>query len=501
MLLSDPKVGRVFPGCWGIFDEMGVGKTKQLIDAACELHQRGEIDSVIVITPAACRRGVWTDEQMGELRKHLWDETPARVTELHGRSRTWRRGPSSDRYLNWVVTNYEYLRSVVCLKKRDDRPASDKRRQTEELLLTVCGPRTILVIDESSAVKSHRAKQTKATNKLRKLCGRVVEFNGTPIDNSPADAYSQAAILDPRILGVKDFWHFLGRYAVKGGYLNKEVVAWHDLDDIRQKLKPYVLRREKQDCLDLPPELEPVTLTATLLPETWRMYKSMRDDFLTWLSEATLAEAAQAGVRAMRLAQITSGFLGGVKETAEDGSEKDLPDQLLGSEKLHVAMSWIHERLEEDQKFKLLIWCRFRHEIARLSEELRRIPGLEVANIWGGQTRDERARALHLLDPGLTPDAPVVVVGTPAAGALGLNLTASHHILRVSRDYRLATFLQGNARIHRTGQTKPCWYGDIVAEGPRGQRTIDHVITQALRDKQNLAEWTCAAWRAAVEQE
>ena len=120
MLLSDPKVGRVFPGCWGIFDEMGVGKTKQLIDAACELHQRGEIDSVIVITPAACRRGVWTDEQMGELRKHLWDETPARVTELHGRSRTWRRGPSSDRYLNWVVTNYEYLRSVVCLKKRGD---------------------------------------------------------------------------------------------------------------------------------------------------------------------------------------------------------------------------------------------------------------------------------------------------------------------------------------------------------------------------------------------
>ena len=71
-------------------------------------------------------------------------------------------------------------------------------------------------------------------------------------------------------------------------------------------------------------------------------------------------------------------------------------------------------------------------------------------------------------------------------------------MLYVSNDYNLKTRIQSMARIHRGGQTHDCDYFDVVATGPNGQKTIDHVVLKALKEKENLATWTAAAWRKAL---
>jgi hypothetical protein len=317
----------------------------------------------------------------------------------------------------------------------------------------------------------------------------------------------------------------------KWGKIPTQVLKWQNLDDLQRRMQPYVLRRLKKDCLDLPPKLDPVVLTATLSPETWVHYKAMRDDMVAWLSSSTLSSSQQAITKVIRLSQITSGFLGGVEtmeeleddrewEMGEDGyrtkplkvieTKVDLDRFVeratirtieVGREKLDVFMTWLALKLEEDPYLKLLVWCRFRVELARTVAELRKVyPSMDVGEIRGGQKKTDRDVAKRLMDPRTTPNGPATVVMT-SAGSVGLTLTASHTVFRMSRDTSLYKWLQGDDRVHRPTQTEPVSYYDLITEGPRGQKTIDRAILAALIGKFDIAEWTTSAWVAKLGEE
>ncbi len=508
-------------------DEMGLGKTKEVIDAAQVLFEICIVDRVLVVTPASVR-GVWFDQTLGELAKHLWTTQSGRVIEFHAKLRGWNYGPEASRKLQWLITNYEFIRS--------------KERLVQ--LFGFCGSTTMLVLDESSSVKNHRAQQTKSAGALRKRCGRVILLNGTPISHSPADLYSQAAIIDPKILGCASYFHFRARYAVMGGYMQKQIIGWQNLPDLQQRMAPYILRRLKSECIDLPPKLPSQIVTPALTPPTWHIYKEMRDELVAWLDKDITATASQAFVKTLRLAQITSGFVGGLQDqshlhlhdededrpgwvpqgigTPNPGLTSNeslgqgpgvpaLPDQdppavrEVGREKLDAFLEHLDRLLEEDPAIKLLVWCRFRPELARAYEEVRRhrafITTSNVGRIWGGQKREEREHALQLLDLRTMPRGPAVVFGTPHSGAHGHNLVGAHTVIYLSNDYSLGTRLQSEDRVYRIGQAHPVSYFDYVATGPQGQKTIDHRIIKALRDREDLATWTMSAWITALTEE
>src|SRR6187397_198668 len=73
--------------------EMRIGKSKLCIDTFQFLFEQGKIDKVVIVAPAAVRDGVWYDQQLGQLNKHLWADTPAHVFEYHSNIRAWRHGP------------------------------------------------------------------------------------------------------------------------------------------------------------------------------------------------------------------------------------------------------------------------------------------------------------------------------------------------------------------------------------------------------------------------
>lgn len=479
--INDPDRGRIWPNCFYLADETGAGKSKQVIEAAQRLFRDDVIDDVIVVAPAAARSMVWYDTDVGQLIQHLWDDMRARVIEFHGKGRAWTIGPNSGREMLWKLTNYEYVRNPWNVE--DLRPTE----------------RTLLILDESASVKSHKAKQTRGCNMLRKLCGRIWLLNGTPIAHSPMDLYSQFAIMDPRILDCKTFFHFRARYAKMGGWQQKQIVGFRNLEDLQARIAPYILRRMKRDCLDLPEKLPPEILPVSLSTHTWEMYRDMRDELVAWLSESTAATASQAGARVIRLAQITSGFVGGVINVENEEEESDR-FKVVGSEKLDALKDRFVEHFENDSKAKILVWCRFRRELERIYDEISSW-SICKGKIYGGQSRSDRQDAVHLLDPTTAPDEPVVVIGIAKAGGSGLNLAATHHVIYSSNDTSLFSRLQSEDRVHRPGQTRNVSYTDIVATGPSGQKTVDHVILRGLRKKEDLATWTCAAWISALTEE
>lgn len=544
----DPGTGRVYPGCLLLADEMRLGKTKQVIDAAQVLFENQEIDVVIVICPAPVR-DVWFDNEFGEIQKHRWEGLPTAVTEYHARVRQWGRDYSlstATRVLRWVVTNYEYVRQGV---KRCNRGWSGPK---VEDLLKVCGPNTLLVLDESSAVAHYDSLQTRACSALRAKCGRVVLLNGTPIGESPEDLFSQFKIMDKRIIDLDHVSQFRARYAIMGGFMAEifrygrrikvptEILGWrhekrdgccdlpphaaspvhapgYNLEELQRRLAPYVVRRLRKDCLDLPPKLDPVSITATLSPETWRVYREMRDEMVARLSENSAAVALQAGVHVMRLSQITSGFVGGILEENSclncEGSGYENESSVckmcngsgattipaspreVGREKLDLFLKWVAQRLKEEPEFRMIAWCRFRPELLRLIDSIReKFPEVRVQAICGGQKKSERLEGLRLMHPDEVYRGPAILVGTLGTGSMGINLAGAHEVVYVSNDYSLMKRQQSEDRPHGPGQTQPVSYHDILAVGPKGERTIDHIVIGALRRKEDVASWTCGAW-------
>lgn len=508
------------PYLW-VADEPGAGKTLQVIRAAERLWREGVVDQVLVVCPAAVR-GVWYDPEFGQLARY--GEAPVVVEEYRsGKAGRWssagagagssagtgagNAGGTQSRPLRWIVTNYELVR-------RPERLRELRRR---------CGAaRTMLVLDESLAVKSATAAQTRACFELRQSCDRVVLLNGSPEGDSPGDAYSQCKIMDPEIVGCRNWYEFRARYAVMGGFarLQKakqpdgswkaerkpvQVVGWTNLDDLRRRMGPHVLRRTKREFIhDLPPVLPPETLTVPLSRANWDLYRQMRDDAVAWLDENSSASAPQAAVRVMRLCQMTAGFLGGVVGADPTSAPADPTTETVGSEKLDLLTTWLGGRLAEEPRFKVVVWCRFRAEAERVERAVRtEYPDVAVGLVQGVSSaaeREERAANLGLLDPRRAPAGPVVLVCNLRTGGVGVDLHAAHTAVYMSNDYSLILRRQSEGRLDRPGQVAPVQLFDVVATGPDGQRTADHAVVRALRKKEDVARWTAGEWSQVLKE-
>jgi len=568
-------------------DDMGGMKTAQAIISAQFLHDHQAIDRVIVVAPAAVRPKVWFDQDLGQLREQVFEDKRNRITEYSTRSNpshtkmlSWAYGPENKPELKWIITNYEFIR--------------DKENLAP--LLQYCGPRTLLILDESSAVRVHNSASTEACMWLRwkpsrtgktpdlgnPRCGRILELNGTPVAETPRDMFSQGNLLHPDILECRFISHYEARYAIKapvigpGGkplvspYLKKvaqpdgtakmeaqhimQTVDWSNLEDLQKRFEPYVLRREAKE-LGIDFALPPVPLEVTLTPTTWKHYISMRDHLVSWL-ETGVATASQAGVKSIRLAQITSGFLGGIQDplipeewqitspdqkvglatrdeidwSKEPEVEYTCPEcgsdihpcscemlaelkkstpipqiQEIGREKLDFALEWHKELLRQNPNLKLLVWCRFVPELRRYLKEVQKL-GHPVGaacgeSVLGQSKKKEREFALRLLHPKTAPPGPATVGATAGTGAIGLNFTACRTVLDMSYDFSAYKKKQGDARVNRPGQTGPVSFTHLVAVGPKGQKTIDHHIMLERLGKIKTAEWTVAAWVKALKEE
>lgn len=486
---------------FALMDQVGAGKSKQVIDAAQLLFEAGIIDTVVVTCPAFAR-GVWSnpDPALGEVAKHSWPSVPFDCREysvlhpdLHKQRGVWGNYDRAALRLRWIVSNYEYLR-------REERLAP--------LLELIQHDRFLLVCDEAWALKDHSTAQWKAVNKIRQHCQRIVLLNGTPVADDPLDLYAQMRLLHPGILSTryinkygKEAWtgyvQFRARYAIlKPNVSFPLVTGWQNLEELREKVSPYVLCRQTRDCFDLPPILDPILIEAKLTDATWAIYKQMRDDMVAWLDTGEASVAGQAIVRSLRLLQITSGFLGGI---LPEGDINAAAIREIGYEKLDAVIEWL-QRLKP-QPHRLLVWAVFRAEIERAQRVFEALSSREVHKLYGQQPTAERQAAIRALSPEVQPERPVIVFGNAEAGGAALNLAGASLAITLSRNPKLRVYLQARGRIDRPGQTEPIRYADVVATGPRQQRTIDHHILSALRSKESVAEWTTATWRRKLLEE
>ena len=425
--------------------EQGTGKTKVVIDNSAYLYSKGEIQSLVVIAPNGVHRN-W----IREVETHLPDWCKYEITY-------YRSGMNKKETESFESV----LHSKDCLKiftfNVEAFTSPKAVHWMERILLS---NEVMLVVDESTRIKTPSAKRTKLITKFGKNAKYRRILTGTPITKNAADVYSQFKFLDPQILGYDSFYSFRNQYCVMGGFEQRQIIAYKNLDELSRNVEGHSFRVLKKDCLDLPPKIYQRHFVE-MSERQKKMYNTMKKGFIAEL-EGNVIEAPEAITRLLRLQQILCGWFPTENDRVQPIDEKNPRIE---------ALKDILDGIES----KVIIWARFRADIRAIE----RLLGDLAVSYHGDVDSDARELAIDRFQKG---DAKYFI-GTPQAGGIGLTLTAAEYAIYYSNSFNLEERLQSEDRCHRIGTKNNVTYIDIEC-----QKSIDSKIIKALRDKKNIAD-------------
>ena len=439
---------------FGLFMEMGTGKSKVLIDNIGMLYQKGEIDFALVIAP----KGVYRNWVAKEIPEHMSDAVPHRVIRWVSSA-----NKKQQEEMRSVKDKFEGLTIFVM---NVEAFSSLKGQKAGTWMARALGTRGLIAIDESTTIKNHKAKRTKALMKIAAGFKYRRLLTGSPVTKSPMDIYSQTEFLRPGLLGYDSYYAFQGRYAVvqrrtMGQAAFQQIVGFRNLDELTDKIDRFSFRVLKKDCLDLPEKIYTARYVG-LTNEQISMYNQIRQHAMVLLDTGEMATAPAVITQMLRLQQIMSGHL-----KTDDGEMLYFPSKRM-------------EALEEivnEHDGKAIIWSRFRYDIIGITKMLNEKFGEGCAAAYFGDTPDEeRNNAVKNFQ---NPDHPLrFFVGNPATAGYGLTLTEANLVVYYANDFNLETRVQSEDRAHRIGQRNNVTYIDLITEG-----TIDENIVKSLRNK------------------
>jgi SNF2 family DNA or RNA helicase len=437
------------------FMEMGTGKSKVLIDNMSMLYDKGLINGALIIAPKGVYKNWFDSEIPIHMADHvektmvLWESTASKTKEKELNTLF-----KSSHDLHILIMNVEAL-------------STKKGKQFAEKFLSC--HKTLMAIDESTTIKNPGAIRTKTIIGLGKYVLYKRILTGSPVTKSPLDLYTQCWFLDPWLLDQQSYYSFRTKYALTrkinvNGRQIEIVVAYRNLGELSEKLKPFSHRVLKDDCLDLPPKTF-MKRTIQLTDEQKKVYDQMKKLALAELN-GKMITTVNVITQLMRLHQITCGHF-----KSDDGET-----QTLKSNRLDELMDVLSE-----MEGKAVIWAHYRYDIEVIVEAIKKEYGdKSVVTYYGDTSTDDRQKAIKLIQD---PKSEVrFIVGTPQTGGYGITLTGASTMIYYSNGYDLEKRQQSEARIDRIGQEKHMTYIDIIAEG-----TVDEKIVKALRTKVNIA--------------
>ena len=439
---------------FGFFMEMGTGKSKVLIDNIGILHLNYNLEFALIIAP----KGVYRNWVAKEIPEHMSDDVPYRVIR-------WVSSPNKtqQKELKSVADKFDGLTIFVI---NVEAFSTVKGQNAGKWLAQRFGGRGLIAIDESTTIKNHKAKRTKALLKIAAGFQFRRLLTGSPITKSPMDVYSQCEFLRPGLLGFASYYAFQGRYAVinrrtMGAHSFQQIVGFKNLDELTERIDRYSFRVLKKDCLDLPDKIYTVRYVG-LTDEQAKMYKSIQETAIVMLESGDLVTAPAVITQLLRLQQVMSGHL-----KTDDGDTIYFPSRRVDA---------LKEILEEHAG-KVIIWSRFRYDIIQITKVLAETYGEEsVASYYGDTTDNARNDIVKQFQ---SPDSKLrFFVGNPATAGYGLTLTEADLVVYYANDFNLETRIQSEDRAHRIGQKNNVTYIDLITEG-----SIDEKIVKSLRDK------------------
>ena len=411
-----------------IADDMGLGKTIQGIGVAELLAQDADISKVLIICPASL--------------KSQWRLEIKRFTNRECQLVLGNAQERASQYGNpcfFTVCNYEQvLRDINVI----ERVKWD-----------------LIILDEGQRIKNWETKTSQTIKALKSPFALVL--SGTPLENRLDELFSVVEFIDDRRLGPA--FRFSNQYRVtdeKG-----KLLGYKDLDTLRKKLKPVLLRRTREEVMkELPArstELRRIPPTEEQLAVHNQHKRIIRRIISkSYITEMDLLRLQKALLICRMAANST--FLVDKQPPGFSSKLKELDlllDNLLA---------------EEDRKIVLFSeWTTMLNLIEPLIEK--RNAGF--VRLDGSVPQKKRAALMHQFQK--DPNCRLFV--TTNAGSTGLNLQAANTVINVDLPWNPAVLEQRISRAHRMGQKRPVQIFLLVTE-----ETLEESLLGTLSAKQAL---------------
>jgi superfamily II DNA or RNA helicase len=422
-----------FGGC--LADDMGLGKTIQvlaLLEARREERAADDTRPSLAVVPRSLVFN-WMSEAA--------QFTPGlRVLDYSGSGRV-RPAPDGDPFAghDLVLITYGTLRRDVAALRQVDFD--------------------YVILDEAQAIKNADSQSAKAARLLR---GRHrLAMTGTPVENHLGELWSLLEFLNPGLLGASA--------SLKAHAAELRNPAPEAREMLARALRPFILRRTKEQVAkELPAKVEQ-TLFCALPAKQRKLYDELRDHYRASLG-SKIGEQGLGRTKILVLEALLRLRQAACHPALLDRGRADEP-----SAKLDVLLPQLREVLAEGHK--VLVFSQFTSFLALVRRALDR-EGLSHLYL-DGRTRDRREKVEEFQ----SASGPPLFLISLKAGGLGLNLTAADYVYLLDPWWNPAVEAQAVDRAHRIGQARTVFAYRLVARD-----TVEEKILELQASKRALAD-------------
>lgn len=415
-------------------DEMGLGKTIQTLSFIQYLKEKGAKGPNLIVVPTSVLPN-WEREAekfVPELGRLI----------IYGTRREGMFVKIKDADL--VITTYALL-----------------RRDLEELQKYEFNS---IILDEAQNIKN---PNTITARSVRKLASKLrICLSGTPIENNLFELWSLFEFLMPGFLGSQ---HSFQRGIVKP-IKDGDVET---LDYLRTRVKPFILRRTKNEVAkDLPPKVENVYYCA-LADEQLDLYASLAKK----LKEQVMQDVDQKGIAKSQMS-ILDALLKLRQICCHPRLLKlDMPgvSTNLPSGKFDAFKDMVTDIIDEGHK--VLVFSQFVQMLHIIRSWL--VINNTPFSYLDGSSKDRFDQVDEFNN---NPDIPIFLISLKAGGT-GLNLTSADYVIHYDPWWNPAVENQATDRTHRIGQTRQVFAYKMIC-----QNTVEEKILKLQESKRNVAE-------------
>jgi SNF2 family DNA or RNA helicase len=399
-------------------DDMGLGKTVQTLAAVELLARERGIERVLVVAPASV--------------KYQWE---TEIRKYTGRTVQVIDGTAQERRaLYRQPTFYRLINYEIAVRDLDE--------------LNAWQP-DLIVLDEAQRIKNWEAKTTRAVKRLRSRY--AVVLTGTPLENKLEELYSIVQFVDDRRLGPA--FQFLHDHRMLDE--DGKLLGYRNLDKIREKLAPILLRRTRAEVLSQLPARTDTTVYVEMADAQRAPYAEHGHTLARLLQKKYLTEVDRRRI----LASITS-----LRMLCD--STFLLDKQTKVSPKLDELEELLRELLGAGPH-KVVIFSQWELMLRQAAEAVEKL-GIGFAVLHGGIPGKERRSLLERF----RDDPECRVFLSTDAGGTGLNLQAADTVINLEVPWNPAVLEQRISRVHRMGQHRPVQVFNLVMRDSIEERVL-----------------------------
>jgi SWI/SNF-related matrix-associated actin-dependent regulator 1 of chromatin subfamily A len=395
-------------------DDMGLGKTTSTVIAALETG----VNKILIVCPASLKIN-WERE--------IQNYTNRTISIIEGKN--WQ---SAD----FVIVNYDILKNFHEYKKKDTILMNENF--------------DLIVVDEAHYISNSQAKRTKLLNDIIQKIGKVWLLSGTPMTSRPINYYNLLNLVDSPV--AHNWMAYAIRYCAGyqfnvGGKKVWNVTGASNLEELRDRTKSLVLRRLKEEVLDLPDKI----ITPVYLRLKSKEYENLMGEYYDWYEKSE--ESKSLTVQFSKLMKIR---------------------QIIAQEKIKTTIELAENIIEQGKK--VIIFTNFTETLNTIVSHF----GKSAVKLDGSMSKTQRQ---YSVDQFQENEKITVFVGNLKAAGVGITLTAAEAVIMNDLSFVPSDHAQAEDRAYRYGQKN-----NVLIYYPLFENTIEGVIYDILNHKKQVFE-------------